>query len=85
MIKWKFSKDNRPKHKQSVFITVERGLISNPIIGPIYYDKDADSFIDLFTTPEEGASYSVESHDLWWCEEEEINLPGDDGLRVGPA
>ncbi len=78
MIDWREAKTERPGDKQSCFITVERGLISAPIIGPIVYMTDGDMFMDICATPEAGACYPVEKHDLWWCDDGDINLPPPD-------
>ena len=82
MIEWTKAKDTRPADNQECFITATpQGLQSVPIIGPIVYKADFDGFIDLFATPEAGASYPAdkEGHlEMWWCAGESINLPGDD-------
>lgn len=78
MINWQKAKETRPKQKQGCFITVAKGMFSAPIIGPVYYEEVPDLFVDLFATAEAGTSYSIEGHDLWWCDEEEINLPEDE-------
>lgn len=76
MIAWKNVKKMRPENKQSCFITQEaNGLSTFPIIGPIFYEAKADLFMDLWATPEAGACYPIKELDLWWCPEEDINLP----------
>ncbi len=83
MINWKHAKKIRPNDKQTCFITVERGWISQPIIGPIAYDAEGDWFLDLFANPEAGELYTIKDHDFWWCDESEINLPDDKEAEQG--
>ena len=78
MIEWKEAKVTRPEDNESCFITVIRNELSSyPIIGPIIYKKEGDLYLDFFATLEAGACYVVEdTPDIWWCPEEQLNLPG---------
>jgi|TARA_Y100000310_G_scaffold345664_1_gene467908 hypothetical protein len=84
MITWNNTKTNPPEDKQSCFLTQARGLISQPIIGPIAYSKENDHFLDLFAEPDHGtilrsgARYAVPDLNLYWCDEKEINLPEEE-------
>ncbi len=76
MIDWKFTKDERPNDGQTCFITQEQtGLGTYPILGPICYRKDDDAFMDLWSSPEAGSIYPLKEVDLWWCDEDALNLP----------
>ena len=80
-ITWRSAKDDPPADKQEVFITCERGLISQPIVGPITYLADRRAFLDLLATAKTGVMFPADDEEeegampLWWVDHTAIPLP----------
>ena len=78
MIKWIEVKKQRPKNKQSCYITT---LQANYIAGPFPYMEDGDGWLDFCATPEAGEFFQIDDdHPYWWCDEGQINRPFDEEL-----